>query len=73
MDFKGSVDITENYRFVLGVYNLLNSRSLAAVGIDDKKPIGGADVYDIGNRLNSLDQYYFQPARSFQITLKATF
>jgi hypothetical protein len=43
------------------------------VGINDKSPIGGASVYDYGNRPNSLDQYYFQPSRSFQLTVKANF
>jgi len=72
MDFKGSVSY-ENLEFGVGIYNLLNSRSLASVGINDKTPLGGANVYDYTNRPNSLDQYYFQPSRSFQFTLKARF
>jgi iron complex outermembrane receptor protein len=72
MDFKGSVDF-QDYEISLGVYNLLNSRSLASVGINDKTPIGGASVNDYGNRPNSLDQYYFQPSRSFQVSLTANF
>ena len=57
----------------LGIFNLLNSRSLASVGINDKTPIGGSGVEDIGNRGSSLDQYYYQPSRSFQFTVKARF
>ena len=72
MDFKGSVDF-QNYEISLGVYNLLNSRSLASVGINDKQPIGGASVYDYANRRNSLDQYYYQPSRSFQVSVTANF
>jgi iron complex outermembrane receptor protein len=72
MDFKGSV-AWQNLELSLGVYNLLNSRSLASVGINDKSPIGGASVNDYANRQSSLDQYYFQPSRSFQLSLKANF
>jgi len=35
------------------------------------KPASG--VNDIANRGNSLDQYYFQPSRGFQFTVKARF
>ena len=72
MDFKGSVT-WDNLQFNLGVYNLLNSRSLASVGINDKTPIGGPSVNDYTNRPNSLDQYYFQPSRSFQVGVTAKF
>ena len=72
MDAKASITY-ENLEFGLGIYNLLNSRSLASVGINDKAPIGGSRVEDIGNRGSSLDQYYFQPSRSVQFTLKARF
>jgi len=72
MDFKGSVSY-DNLEFGVGIYNLLNSRSLASVGINDKTPLGGSDVNDYTNRPNSLDQYYFQPSRSFQLTVKARF
>jgi hypothetical protein len=44
-----------------------------AAGIVDKAPIGGANVYDVSNRYGSLDQYSFQPSRSYQVTLKASF
>jgi iron complex outermembrane receptor protein len=53
-----------------GIYNLLNDRSLVGVTINDKAPIGGASVQDYTNRPASLDQYFFQPERSFQFTLK---
>jgi iron complex outermembrane receptor protein len=72
MDFKGGLD-WENFEVSLGIFNLLNSRSLASVGINDKTPLGGTSVYDYTNRPNSLDQYYFQPSRSFQLTVKARF
>ncbi|MBN9587627.1 MAG: hypothetical protein BGN85_09595 [Alphaproteobacteria bacterium 64-11] len=70
MDLKGSVTLG-NMELGLGIYNLLNSRSLASVGITDSSPIGGTSVNDFANRPNSLDQYYFQPERSFQVSLKA--
>lgn len=72
MDFKGSYSF-ENYEFSLGIYNVLNSRSLAAVTINDASPIGGSSVYDYTNRQSSLDQYAFQPSRSVQFTVKAQF
>jgi iron complex outermembrane receptor protein len=72
MDAKTSVT-WDDLEFGVGIYNLLNSRSLAAVAINDKNPIGGSSVNDIGNRGSSLDQYYFQPSRSFQFTVKARF
>jgi iron complex outermembrane recepter protein len=72
MDAKTSVS-WDNLEFGVGIYNLLNSRSLAAVGINDKTPGSGSSVEDIGNRGSSLDQYYYQPSRSFQFTIKARF
>jgi iron complex outermembrane receptor protein len=72
MDAKGSVS-WDNLEFGLGIYNLLNSRSQASVGINDKSPLGGSSVNDYTNRQTSLDQYYFQPSRSFQFTIKARF
>ena len=71
MDAKGSVTYGP-LEFVLGISNVLNSRSLAAVGINDKATIG-ADVNDLSNRGSSLDQYYYQPSRGFQFTIKARF
>jgi iron complex outermembrane receptor protein len=72
MDAKASVS-WENLEFGLGISNVLNSRSLAAVGVNDKTPIGGSSVNDITNRGSSLDQYYYQPSRGFQFTVKARF
>ncbi len=72
MDFKASYTWSA-LEFGLGVSNVLNSRSIGAVSINDKSPIGGSSVNDIFNRGNSLDQYSFQPARGFQFTVKARF
>ena len=57
----------------VGIYNIFNERNLLSVGINDKAPIGGANVHDLANRGSSLDQYYLQPARSYQINLTARF
>jgi hypothetical protein len=79
LDFKTSV--TEGpLEFVLGVSNVLNSRSLGAVTINDKTTTIGnstatpaSGVNDIANRGNSLDQYFYQPSRGFEFTVKARF
>ncbi|HSS15320.1 MAG TPA: hypothetical protein VLL04_15585, partial [Rhizomicrobium sp.] len=78
MDFKGSV--TEGpLEFSLGISNVLNSRSIGAVSINDKTITAGngaviaTSANDIFNRPNSLDQYSFQPSRGFQLTVKARF
>jgi len=73
MDFKGSISLTDSLEISAGIYNVLNERNLLAVGIVDKAPIGGVNVYDIPNRNSSLDTYNFQPERNYQLTLKATF
>jgi iron complex outermembrane recepter protein len=70
MDFKGGYAFG-NMEFDIGIYNVLNSRAITQEKGTDM--IGGASVYDIANRGGSLDQYYFQPSRSAQFTLKATF
>lgn len=72
MDFKGSYSFS-NYEFTMGIYNLLNSRSLAAVSINDASPIGGTSVNDYANRQSSLDQYFFQASRSVQFTVTANY
>jgi iron complex outermembrane receptor protein len=76
MDFKGSYSL-ENFEFSLGVFNVLNSRSLAAVTINDANTtVGGAtatSVQQYALRTNSLDQYAFQPSRSVQFTVTANF
>jgi iron complex outermembrane receptor protein len=69
-DFKGSVSIG-NMEVGVGIFNLFNDRDLLAVTINDKNPIGGASVYDIAARGASLDQYYWAPSRSYQVTLTA--
>ena len=71
-DLKGSVTFG-NYELGLGLYNIFNSRSLAAVTINDSSPIGGSSVYDVANRGSSLDQYFWQAPRSYQFTIRATF
>ena len=70
MDFKGAWEIG-NFEIGLGIANLLNARNLLSASINDSKPNGGSSVYDIGNRGSSLDQYYYSPPRSFQVTIKA--
>ena len=63
----------DNFDFTLGIYNVLNQRNLLAVTINDTDPIGGANVYDVGNRGGSLDQYYYAPATSVQFSVTARF
>jgi iron complex outermembrane receptor protein len=76
MDFKGSYSF-ENYEFTVGIFNLLNSRSLAAVTINDGTPAAGGaaatSVQQFALRPNSLDQYSYQPSRSVQFSVKAQF
>ena len=84
MDFTGSYDLGNlgvgaDFEIGGGVYNVLDSRSIVSMTINDKTTSAGngttpaASAGDLANRPNSLDQYYFQPSRSFQITLKARF
>jgi iron complex outermembrane receptor protein len=70
MDLKGAWDI-DNFELSLGVNNVLNARNLLSLTINDSNPIGGVNVYDVANRGSSLDQYYYAPPRSFQVSLKA--
>ena len=44
-----------------------------SVTVNDKTLTGGANVLDVANRGASLDQYFYAPSRSFQITLGARF
>ena len=72
MDFKagwtmGTFDLN------FGIYNVLNERNLLAITVNDKTLTGGANVFDLANRGASLDQYFYAPSRSFQITLGAHF
>jgi len=71
-DVKAAL-ILGNFELGVGVYNLFNERNLLSVGINDKAPIGGVNVHDLLNRGASLDQYYFQPSRSFQISVTGRF
>lgn len=61
-----------NFEASVGVNNLLDDRSLVAMSINDSKP-SGASVHDMIGRASSLDQYFFQPSRSVQFSLKAKF
>ena len=72
MDIKASYSL-ENYDFTLGINNVLNQRNLLQVKINDSSPLGGANVYDVYNRPNSLDQYYYAPATSVQFSVTARF
>jgi iron complex outermembrane receptor protein len=73
MDFKGTIPLTDFLDISVGIYNVLNQASLVATGIVDKSPIGGSSVYDLKNRSGSLDTYSWQPPRTYQLTLKASF
>jgi iron complex outermembrane receptor protein len=86
MDFTGYYDFMvagADVEFGGGIYNVLNDRSPVALSINDSPtkavapntpPInafgGASSAQAIGQRGASLDQYYFQPERSFQVTLK---
>jgi iron complex outermembrane receptor protein len=71
MDFKGSYNLGK-VQLGLGIYNLLDERNLIGFTVNDKSAIGSS-VTDLADRGTSLDQYYFAPSRSFQISLKAVF
>ncbi len=70
-DFKASVSFGQ-FELGLGLYNLFNERNLLSVGINDGATVG-ANVHDLTGRGSSLDQYYFQPPRSYQVSLTARF
>jgi iron complex outermembrane receptor protein len=70
MDIKTSLTFG-NFELAVGVSDILNQRNLLALTINDKTPIGGTNVYNVAARGSSLDQYYFAPPRSYQISLKA--
>ena len=72
MDFKAGWTIGA-FDLGFGIYNVLNTRNLLAVTVNDKTLTGGANVFDVANRGASLDQYFYAPSRSFQITLGAHF
>ncbi|MGB8602189.1 MAG: TonB-dependent receptor, partial [Rhizomicrobium sp.] len=60
----------ENFEAKIGVNNLFDDRSIVSMSINDSAP-SGTSVKDLASRGSSLDQYYFQAARSVQFTLKA--
>jgi len=72
-DLKLGVTMAPGWELEGGFYNIFNQRNLLAVKINDKTPIGGSSVYNVTARGSSLDQYYFAPPASFQVTLKASF
>ena len=81
MDIKGSYTIGD-FEIGAGIYNVLNTRDVVSIKTADKptsaNPLAGT-AGDVASRMatatpgSSLDQYYFQPSRSFQLTLKASF
>ena len=77
MDFTASYDLGDlgagvDLEIGGGVYNVLNARNTVSMTINDSSPTAGAaSALDLVNRPNSLDQYYFMPQRSFQLTVKA--
>ena len=71
-DFKTSYDLSDNIQVSLNIDNLFSARSIAAMGIVDKAPVG-ASIYDYTGRGTSQDTYSFLPSRSYQLTVKTTF
>jgi iron complex outermembrane receptor protein len=82
MDFTASYDLGDlgfgtDVEIGGGVYNVLNARNAVSMTINDSTPTVGngpssaSSVLDLANRMNSTDQYYFMPQRSFQLTIKA--
>ena len=58
--------------FGVGIYNIFNERNLLSVA-STTKARRRRQCYDCRNRGASLDQYYFQPSRSYQFNLTARF
>jgi iron complex outermembrane receptor protein len=71
MDLKGAWTIG-SFQLAAGIYNALNERNLLAITVNDKAAIGSSP-FDLADRGNSLDQYFFAPSRNYQITLTARF
>ena len=89
LDLTGSYDLGDpgigaDIEIGGGIYNLLDSRNVVSVTINDAGPTGtGTSVSDFRSRVScaalpggspntcSLDQYFFQPERMFEFTLKA--
>ncbi len=84
LDFTGYYDIgqclglDQDVELGGGVYNLLDSHKIVGITINDATPAAGnapggiaaTSLTDLAHRPLSVDQYYFQAARSFQLTLK---
>ncbi len=77
MDLTGYYDLGDpgvgaDFEIGGGIYNVLGSKNIVAITINDKAPFPGqGSAQNINARPGSLDQYYFQPDRSFQVTIKA--
>jgi iron complex outermembrane receptor protein len=71
MDFKGSYNFG-NVELGLTINNVLNSQSIAAIGITDKTLLGSS-IYDYAGRQASQDTYSFQASRFFEGTVKINF
>ena len=71
MDLKGSYSFG-NIEFGLTISNVLNSQSIAAIGIVDKATIGSS-IYDYSGRVDSQDTYSFQSSRFYQGSIKVNF
>jgi iron complex outermembrane receptor protein len=78
MDITGSYDLGRliagaDWEVGGGVYNMLNSRNVVGMTINDGPTPGASSAVDLVDRPSSLDQYYFQPARTYEFTIKAHF
>jgi iron complex outermembrane receptor protein len=86
LDFTGYYDVSqwlglsEDVEVGGGVYNILDSKNVVGMTFNDtdgKTPgvkfIGQTFAENYKGRLSSIDQYYFQAARSFQVTVKVRF
>jgi iron complex outermembrane recepter protein len=69
MDFKGSWTFG-NFELGMAIANLLQQKNLLTVTVNDKAAVG-ASLFDYAGRGTSLDQYFFAPQRSIQISITA--
>ena len=79
LDFKGSYTVGP-VEFGFSISNVLNSRDLGAISINDKTITAGnsagvvaGSAADVAARGNSLDQYSYKPERGYQFTIKTRF
>ncbi|MGC1303156.1 MAG: TonB-dependent receptor, partial [Caulobacteraceae bacterium] len=57
----------------IGIYDLFDNTNVTAITQNDGVAVtGGAATNPLSNPLNNHDQYFFQPGRSVQFTLRAT-